>query len=278
IVSGVPQALWYHVVLLLSFEFDKPLELLGYNVVPIVGTLGFLAIRWFLRFLHRRFNWPPSVVATTLAAFTIFLGAVLMQLDSGNKQAWAFVAFFPLAIPVACLAFGPSIALICYSVLTLRLMTVHRLLRRFQILDLFAWVTWIAGYLAACRYAIWMSLYQYEKLPKTPPSNCYVATAATQGHPRLVGSCQNCSGFPANDQLRTLKAFELAIRAVSPACHRVLRSWYDRVGPPVARRITNPWLADLCYVSLKPAEWIAAAMLRLALGRRTRFIRSLYRR
>jgi hypothetical protein len=51
--------------------------------------------------------------------------------------------------------------------------------------------------------------------------------------------------------------------AVYPRLHKVLRRVYDVVGRALARRLRNPFVADLAYLCLKPVEWIACSALRV---------------
>ena len=64
-------------------------------------------------------------------------------------------------------------------------------------------------------------------------------------------------------QLRRFKAAELILAELAPAFHRRLRGIYDRVGPPLARRLTHAWIADLAWIALKPAELVASWCLRV---------------
>jgi hypothetical protein len=83
--------------------------------------------------------------------------------------------------------------------------------------------------------------------------------------------------WTVNDQLRTLKAFELMISMLSPAAHRALRSVYNRLGPRLAAALVHPLAADAAYLALKPLEWFARLALRVALGRHVALIARLYR-
>ena len=85
-----------------------------------------------------------------------------------------------------------------------------------------------------------------EKNASLPPfrDDCFVCGAAAKGHPYVVRSevfvrysGQICF---ANDQLRTLKAFELLLTTLSPATHRALRRVYNRFGPQLAAAIVHP--------------------------------------
>ncbi|MFT3891411.1 MAG: hypothetical protein QM730_07230 [Anaerolineales bacterium] len=124
---------------------------------------------------------------------------------------------------------------------------------------------WFATYAIGWRYDILKMFELYAALPKQPP-DCYIATAAAQGHPRIVGShsVQRVDGLsmPVNGQLQRLKCAELALMAISPWLHKVLRRIYDVVGKSLARRMTNPFIADVAYLLLKPVEWFAMFILK----------------
>jgi hypothetical protein len=139
----------------------------------------------------------------------------------------------------------------------------------------------LAAFMSACRWSIVKSLEAYAELPVNPTGDCYVASAAAYGHPRLVSSetCVTSSGgiVPVNNQLRTLKAAELTLRALTPSGHRIARCVYDRLGPLAARRLANPYLADLVYLALKPAEWLSFLILACVLGEQRKAVSRLYR-
>ena len=125
--------------------------------------------------------------------------------------------------------------------------------------------TWIAGYIAAWRFDILRMYELYAALPPQPPPDCYIATAAAQGHPQIVGSwlirLTNGETRRVNKQLQILKCAELACMAVQPCFHRILRRVYDIAGKSLAKRIQNPYLADLAFLLLKPWAWLAHFVL-----------------
>ena len=135
------------------------------------------------------------------------------------------------------------------------------------------WSTWSLIQTTGWIVAIQNAISAYDKLPKTNPPGCYICTAAQHGHAFLVRS-ESLNGIRVNTQLRTLKAGEIALRTILPRLHAMSRYVYDRLGPPLARRITNPWLADAAYLGLKPAEWLARAAL--ALFGATKLAQNLY--
>ena len=128
-------------------------------------------------------------------------------------------------------------------------------------------VAWLGTYTVAWRYDILKMYELYAALPPQPPPDCYIATAAAQGHPRVVRShtVHRVDGrsMQVNGQLQVLKFAELALLAVKPRWHTALRRIYDVVGKALARRIHNPILADIAYFLLKPFEWLARWLLKM---------------
>lgn len=112
--------------------------------------------------------------------------------------------------------------------------------------------------------ALWSCL-QYRSLPEQP-QGCFVVTAASRGHRRFVGPFHNVTrrgrNRIANCQLATFWAFEALWRTHAPRSHAAFRRVYNVVGPVVARRITSPWMADVFYVALKPAEFLARFVIK----------------
>lgn len=109
----------------------------------------------------------------------------------------------------------------------------------------------------------------YSNLPDEPPQGCFVVTAAARGHAQLVGPfvpharhARHGRVRHVNRQLLTFWAFEQRWQSAAPRTHRAFRRLYNNVGPHLARRLTNPWLADAAYLALKPCEWLAARLLR----------------
>lgn len=123
-----------------------------------------------------------------------------------------------------------------------------------------------AGYLAAWPIAITQAQIVYQSLPTSPPG-CYIVTASARGHCRLTRPLYysvDAHGrpLPVTRQMLVLKEAELAIAAKWPGLHRALRRVYDYVGPPIAQRITNPWLADVSYLLFTVPAWVARRLLR----------------
>lgn len=123
---------------------------------------------------------------------------------------------------------------------------------------------WLAGIL------LWFGAFYYSwktfsQLPDEPPQGCFVVTAASLGHPQLVGPFVSHERHgrvrSVNHQLLTFWAFEQRWQATAPRTHRAFRRVYNVAGRRLARCLGNPWLADAAYLALKPAEWLAAFTL-----------------
>lgn len=126
---------------------------------------------------------------------------------------------------------------------------------------------WLGAYVFAWRFSILKMYELYAALPPQPPPDCYIATAAAQGHPQFVGSraLYRSDGIliAVNRQLQILKCAELALMAVQPRVHAIVRRVYDVIGKAMAERIKNPLVADIAYLLLKPFEALAAFVLSL---------------
>jgi hypothetical protein len=105
------------------------------------------------------------------------------------------------------------------------------------------------------------------------PGGCFVVTAAGCGHRRFVGPFfeiqRHGRRIQVNQQLITLRQFEDLWRQRAPHSHRCCRFLYNRLGPAMAAQIRSPWLADLAYAAIKPAE--LAARLAITTAEKIKF-------
>ena len=253
VFSGVPVTAWY----LYAFAGSIS-EAFGLLFAGIFGVLIAVGLDWGYKALCKEHGqWTVIRTGGMLLLLIIFLLCLVSQ------------GLF-LLIPVAAsLVFATPFAFFIYLAMSVQIFRAYQF-DRFSIAELLGVVTWLGALLGALRATITMSIAEYSKLPLEPPEGCYIATAAAKGHPAIVGSEQlpAIRGEPVmvNQQLTTFKIAELALRAVSPAMHRVLRFLYNRIGPRVAANLGSPILASLAYLSLKPAEWLCRFLLRVALG------------
>jgi hypothetical protein len=183
-------------------------------------------------------------------------------------------------IIIGCLACSTPLAFSAYLITSIYLIRHEQDRFRFTLAQLLAIVTWFAAHCAAWRMSYTIMLYEYAQLPKNEPDRCFVCSAAAKGHSSFVGSEDYVTGsgarFRVTDQLRVLKAFELLLLKITPYGHNTLRQVYNRVGPSITAILIHPVLADLAYLAIKPAEWLALGCLSLALGNKWLAIYSLY--
>jgi hypothetical protein len=246
--------------ILLSLHYMLLIVLMTSGLALVVGPLvigAFLLASKLWRVVRRQGGVEPTwsemidwrlaaliggiVVIGSMAGFLLWVWALVILLVSG---------------PFFCLYIGGTV--------------YYQLLKDYEGTEMplgqgLSGLGWLTAYLVAWRLAIQATLEAYAALPPHPP-DCYIATAAAQGHRRLTRArpvrLSDGHLLWVNAQLRYLKCGELALQAVSPATHRRVRRVYDCVGLWLARRLRHPLLADVAYLSLKPVEWGTVWLLR----------------
>lgn len=270
IFGGVPLAAWYSVIAGASDAFvDLQFKMIGGALLIAVAQILIALIIWLSL---AGFSWlgqrPPSLARTVLMAIWVvsYLGLIVAI---GESLVLLFI------LPIIC---APVWAVLTYTVVSIRILFWYPEARRFNLLQLLSFATWMMTFMGLCRVSVLLSLNAYLKLPTQNPNDCYVASAAAFGHRAFVGTQRNtATSFPVNEQLRVLKAFEILLWTLFPKFHRELRWAYDRIGPIVARQLRSRFLADLAYCSLKPAEWFARVTLYLVLRDQRGVVARLYR-
>jgi hypothetical protein len=128
-------------------------------------------------------------------------------------------------------------------------------------------VTVLIGSLPFWAVSIFWSCVNYRLLPEQSP-DCFVVTAASRGHRKFVGPFievpHRGQMRTANRQLATLWQFEEIWRSWDSRSHAVFRRGYNIVGPVIAKRIASPLLAGAVYVVLKPVEFLARLLIKIA--------------
>ncbi len=280
IYTGVVLALQYWVIF--SFALSDGQNALGGLFVTGLGAAILAVTAWIVLMVVisvisavRKINPKWLCVFIGLAVFIELFVRVLF-----DESIFLALAAGPLVWSVMC---SPALTLGAYTFMAWSLIR-HSPTRRFRftLAQLMSLLTWAALYMAAWRTAVVLMWQEYAKLPTEPPSgDCYIATAAAAGHRRVVGgkTCRTRSGksFPVNNQMRCFKATELALLALCPTVHRTCRTFYDRIGPRLASSLVHPLLADMAYVTLKPAEWVCRGVLNLAFFGQRELIARLYR-
>jgi hypothetical protein len=243
--SGVPIAMFLAVIAAINVVPDPgSLESLIGTFIAIVMALGLFAVirMGFFRTKSgsRYFSTRYRVLVTIGTSFSLTI---------------VYPFFFMSMVA------SPLTTLTAYGLLTSHIIRCRGEPWRFSLARFFAAMTWGIAILAAWRETARRAAELYSKLPTHPPQDCYVCTAAANGHARFVGSWQvptdDGRSRCVNRQLQRIKLAELATARRLPRVHRYCRAVYDRLGPGLARSIRNPYLADLAYVALKPCEWAA---------------------
>lgn len=86
----------------------------------------------------------------------------------------------------------------------------------------------------------------------------YLCTVAAGGHRKIVKpqrmGIRLGKPIVVNRQLCIANAFEDYIMEKAPKFHKAVRSFYDKYGYPLSRKITTPLRADIVYILMKPLE------------------------
>lgn len=247
VYTGVLLALHYSIVVLV-YAFD--------SYAYIVALIWIFPLVFSPLYRWAASKWTAASVNTVL--FILVSGALLIVtlLTRGNTLVLVFVALI-MAAPFWSFLIALRAAVWLYKNYEATFTLSHGL----------GLTAWFGVYAAAWRYDILKMYELYAALPPQPPPDCYIATAAAHGHPRFVRvwAVQRADGKPmqVNRQLQLLKCAEFALMAIYPRWHKRLRRVYDLIGKFLARKIQNPFLADMAYLCLKPLEWLAGIILKL---------------
>jgi hypothetical protein len=119
-------------------------------------------------------------------------------------------------------------------------------------------IGWLLAVLISIVSRILIAMQYYRSLPDEAPPDCFVATAASRGHRRVVGPRRPASdGRPETRQLHTLRRFEQDLRATCPHLHARLRDGYNVLGPWLAAGVNTPLRADVMHIALLPLAVLA---------------------
>ncbi len=87
----------------------------------------------------------------------------------------------------------------------------------------------------------------------------YLCTVAAGGHKGVVKplrlGVRHGHEVIVNRQLCVANAFEQVLEEKTPRLHGAVRGAYDKYGYPIAKNVKSPFMADLIYYIMKPAEW-----------------------
>ena len=246
IYTGLLLSLQYAIVIVLA--------IVGGALICLVSA-GLLLAAWSVM-RKARSNWLRVGIVVFLFSAVLVIGLATGSLGQA-----------PIMVIVLGLAAAPFLCLAVAGVTTYKLARYYEggLSASRLVWALAGLAGWLAAYGLAWRFSILKAIELYQALPPAPP-DCYVATASARGHRRLVHSrpvATPTGTLLVTRQLQLLKCAELALLALAPRAHRLVRSLYDRFGPPLARRLTNPFMADAAYLAFKPFEWTAGLVLKI---------------
>jgi hypothetical protein len=151
--------------------------------VPIVGGLFLCGAPWPLwwgfQTTQRRFGAKRArnIALGLVVACVVLIGAASI-----------FTYGAPLTLVLVVLSAGaPFWCLNIAAVVSFRLLRDYELKGRLTAWHVVGPLAWLGAFGTAWRFAVLRMWEVYATLPPQPP-DCYVATAAAQGHPRFVGS------------------------------------------------------------------------------------------
>ena len=236
------------------------------SVIPVLfagaGIALPMIVKWVIDAVASRSQMAALILPVGIFTILFFVAFALLFGSWFDIPGGGVVAFGMFAVvgsaPFWCLIIGATIS--------------YRLIKSYEgrhTLQLVAGTLgWLVAFGVAWRFAVARTLAEYAMLPTSPPG-CYIATAAAQGHRSVVQArpVATAQGLLwVNRQLQLFKAAELTLKATAPTLHALLRQMYDWAGPPLARQISrHPLLADAAYLTLKPLEIGARAILQSTL-------------
>jgi len=260
IYTGVVLALQYS-ILVLMYSLDSYIYVI--ILIWIFPFVYSIIYRWAIA------RWTARKVNRGL--FILIPGVLLIAtLITGGSAAFLVLVALTMAAPFWSLLLSLQAAIWLFK----NHETTFTLPRRFGL------TAWIVAYAAALRFDILKMYELYAALPPTPPADCYIATATARGHPKFVRAwtVQRADGksMQVNKQLQRLKCAELAVMAVNPRLHKLLRKMYDVIGKCLARAIQSPFIADAAYLILKPWEGLVGVVLKFVVPEIDSFSSKLY--
>jgi hypothetical protein len=265
VLSGIVMSLHYFITTVVALRY--PLAMLSVGISTVLVCFGWIIWNGFLVW----FNGPRgNVDSSATVGFAFFLWA--MTAAGEVAQPGSLIISTPAVLS------APILALFAYARVLWRTGRGRQL--QFGLTHMMAAVTWFAAYFGTFRAAVQLALARYAELPTAPPGDCYVCTAASRGHARLVRSrrfvTDDGGARLVNGQMQQIKAAEIVLRVSFPRVHRTCRRVYDWLGPKLARRMTNRFVADAAYLALVPCQMAARLLVRIAAGRCDSVLRRFY--
>jgi hypothetical protein len=256
-----------------AFQFALIFLKTEYAMVSVTTAGILILVSWILGKTRTKFGSRGQTILAAVICLlvTIFFFVLLGLIPDSDAENILFewVGYRYMGLLFGTLSILTASPILCCTIMAI---TSYKLLRHYEKgVSMPVWrgvglLAWFAAYAFAWRFSVLKTLEIYHSLPTSPPhSDCYIATASARGHRRIVHSelvTTENGVIWVTKQLRVLKCAELALMALAPRLHRWLRVVYDVIGHAFARRLTNPLLADLAYLMLKPFEWAARLVLK----------------
>ncbi len=208
----------------------------------------FLISNGIIAFSIARKHFTRISVLTTLSLLTCLMTCFFFAFGNTEKK-WVCLLQFSM-----CCGYAYGLFLVLRSGELIRLLP-----RRYPLLT-----GWFTSVVVTVVLSFARSRELIAQLPDKPPlpRECFIVTAAARGHQTIVNSSVDCTtGRLTNSQLAAFRALEDWMIRHIPRVHRVARSVYNVIAPPIARSIIFRWQADLVYLLLKPLEWLVRSVL-----------------
>jgi hypothetical protein len=216
----------------------------GLTLLPIYALGVFSFSRSVGDTTYRERSWLnlTLIITCSLISFWYTFAALFMRF-ADNQQNFAIV---------------PGSVSVGYALYARNVLTYGKL--RETPIDAAGWrwiVAWLTAVSAAIVAKIPLASRLYADLPDELPEGCFIVSAATRGHPRVVGAWHEATlDRVVNRQLLEFWAFEAKLQKRYPRFHRQLRRIYNCIAPSIARGVRFRWQADILYWTLKPMQWL----------------------
>lgn len=246
---------------------------LQYSIILIIAFSWYVVIAWVtpfilfytFKFLYQKAGEKTKRILNILALVIAFLLLGFCFIKIGVETLLFLVFFFCVLIVLFSNPFWAFLIFLKTSFTLLKYYEQPSALGR----KIAGTLSWFALYGMIMKINVLRMYEMYASLPVESPPRCYIATAAAQGHPRIVRSgpvsLKDGNIIWVNPQLQHFKAFEIAVMAVFPKLHHLIRKIYDVIGKKLAARIRNPFLADVAFLLLLPVEWVSFFVLKLVI-------------
>ena len=269
LLTGAILSLTFTLLLMVTTGFAA--QIMAIIVAPILALLFYLiglAIK--KKLIRKRFSIAYLIGSTTVLAVILAVlsasGIHAMQIAGSIGGTFGFISLFIVGS-------ASTLGFVTFCRATVASAAIYRSQRNTST-EKRSWliagfILWLVGYLLSWKFAIDLMMVEYAKLPTSQP-NCFVSSAAANGHQSLVGpfavnSSRANESTNINRQMQRLKFFEFAFAAGLPHTHRIARAIYNRLGPWLADICrSNVWFSDATFLALKPIEWVAIVLRHLA--------------